>query len=569
MPSGSRLLWIALFAWRLVGYACCQNYDALNRLNISLDGRLREALPLAAPCYSDPDGADCTSLRDRLESGYPGTFRTDKYQGFQYIQSEGCAVDPSNQCLLNGTSVHDLANSACEQGVVSPHYVEVTGASDVQAVFNYARQSGATLSIKNSGHDYVMRSSRRRSLAIWTRGLREMTYAPAFVPAGCTDGPDPARAVTLGAGVSLDEAFAFAHQNGVLFSGGSVGTIGASGGWLLNGGHGVLSGSLGLGVDRVLQFTIVTPDGQLRVANRCTNPDLFWALRGGGGGSFGVVLDSTHLVEPEGPLTAAILIFQGTADEQRRFVGIMAENMPDWALEGWGGPSGTSYTALVNPYINVSQAETMLAPAIGHVRSLNGSVSLETYDSFFDFYAEVMNGTMAVPEAINSAVVTTNRIIPEAVFLDTPAREKMVDAIVEMQEAGMQTTFLTTMPLRYGRRHHAPETSLHPAWYESVWIIGTAAGWSSSSSLEERKGLVDRLRSASEKWREVAPEGCAYANEADPWLQDWAQQFWGGNYARLVGIKQNVDPDGLLSCWHCVGWDESLPDYECISGLAV
>lgn len=65
------------------------------------------------------------------------------------------------------------------------------------------------------------------------------------------------------------------------------------------GGHSVLSPVYGLGVDRVLQYKIVTPDGQLRTANECQNSDLFWALRGGGGGTFGVVLEATHKAEKQ------------------------------------------------------------------------------------------------------------------------------------------------------------------------------------------------------------------------------------------------------------------------------
>lgn len=57
--------------------------------------------------------------------------------------------------------------------------------------------------------------------------------------------------------------------------------------------------ALGLGIDRVLQFKIVTPDGKLRTVNKCQNKDLFFALRGGGGGTFGVVLESTFIVTPK------------------------------------------------------------------------------------------------------------------------------------------------------------------------------------------------------------------------------------------------------------------------------
>lgn len=64
------------------------------------------------------------------------------------------------------------------------------------------------------------------------------------------------------------------------------------------GGHSALSPALGLAVDRVLQFKIVTPDGRYRTVNKCQNEDIFFALRGGGGGTFGVVLESTFVASP-------------------------------------------------------------------------------------------------------------------------------------------------------------------------------------------------------------------------------------------------------------------------------
>lgn len=71
---------------------------------------------------------------------------------------------------------------------------------------------------------------------------------------------------------------------------------------LQGGGHSVLSPVFGLGVDRVLQFRLITPDGEIRIANECQNADLFWALRGGGGGTFGVVLEVTYKAERRLPL---------------------------------------------------------------------------------------------------------------------------------------------------------------------------------------------------------------------------------------------------------------------------
>lgn len=69
----------------------------------------------------------------------------------------------------------------------------------------------------------------------------------------------------------------------------------------------MLSNNFGLGADRVLQYRVVTPQGKYLTANACQNTDLFYALRGGGGGTFGVVMESTFLAEPR-PLTIQVYV---------------------------------------------------------------------------------------------------------------------------------------------------------------------------------------------------------------------------------------------------------------------
>lgn len=543
--------------------ALCIQDKALKRLNSTLEGRLEQSVPLAAPCFKDTNSDACAQVREGLNSSW---VQTSQYSGFRFIQGEACASDVTNQCLLDPVTLEPQGET-CEQGILSPHYVEIQGPSDAQAIFGYASESGARLSIKNSGVDYYTRSSLEGSLAIWTRGLRDSSFTESFVPEGCPADAEGFPALTFGAGISSDEAYTIAHQYGVTHFGGTVNAIGASGGWLLNGGHGAMSGSRGLGADRVVQFTVVTPDGELRIANKCSNPDLFWALRGAGGGAFGVIIDSTHPTEPEKPLTVASVSFMGTTKSQRAFTAIMAENMHEWALQGWGGPASPSFGLLVNDKATVDEAEEVLAPALDFVRAQNGSVEVRSYENFFQLYSENMNGTFATPQAASAAIATTTRIIPEDHFLDGDARERMIDLIMATNAAGLPTSFLSTMPLLYGRSHPEPNTSLHPAWYKSVWIVASAIQWTAASSIDERKQLVHSLKNATATWKELIPDGCTYVNEADPWDDNWAYEFWGDNYPRLLEVKASVDPDNLLTCRHCVGWEESLPGYECMSGL--
>jgi FAD/FMN-containing dehydrogenase len=115
--------------------------------------------------------------------------------------------------------------------------------------------------------------------------------------------------MTVGAGVGWQEVYEWAETLGITAIGGYHQTVGASGGWLTGGGHSILSPVYGLGVDRVVQIKVVTPDGVHRVANECQNSNLFWALRGGGGSAFGVVMESSSVVEPK-PIPLAVYVHQ-------------------------------------------------------------------------------------------------------------------------------------------------------------------------------------------------------------------------------------------------------------------
>jgi FAD/FMN-containing dehydrogenase len=180
--------------------------------------------------------------------------------------------------------------------------------SDVQAACAFAALTGVNVVVKNIGHGFKGRSSGKDSLALWVHNLKGKTYNAKFTPAGC-----PANkkytAMTLGTGEGWQDVYDWAESIGVTAVGGYHQTVSAAGGWVLGGGHSILTPVYGLGVDRVVQFKIVTPDGQVRIANECQNSDLFFALRGGGGSAWGVVLEVTSVVEPKHvPLIVYVLL---------------------------------------------------------------------------------------------------------------------------------------------------------------------------------------------------------------------------------------------------------------------
>lgn len=283
-----------------------------------------------------PNTEDETLCAQVRENYTDPSFRIQAVGGYMNGQNEICMSEPADECLLDSTvspAALPPANSSCNQGSVPSYYIAVQGASDVTKAFDFAREYNISLSIKNSGHDYMTRNSQKGSLALWTHGLQDMSHYTSFTPEGCSsDQHTYAAVMTLGAGVTANAAttFATAHNATILVPASS--TVGISGGFILGGGRGVLSPVYGLAVDRVVQFRIVTPDGVPRTANACQNQDLFWALRGGGGGTFGVVLESTSRVEPAPmPIAVAHMVLPAklTVDTALEWIGLVAgESLP-------------------------------------------------------------------------------------------------------------------------------------------------------------------------------------------------------------------------------------------------
>lgn len=121
-----------------------------------------------------------------------------------------------------------------------------------------------------------------------------------FMPDGC--GAGAGDTLTYGAGQQFQEMYDWAYANNFMVIGGGSGTVGASGGWVTGGGHSFASPTYGLGVDNVVQMRVVLPNGTYVTANRCQNQDLFFAMRGAGGGTFGVLMETTSKLHPAVPM---------------------------------------------------------------------------------------------------------------------------------------------------------------------------------------------------------------------------------------------------------------------------
>jgi FAD/FMN-containing dehydrogenase len=159
----------------------------------------------------------------------------------------------------------------------------------VAAAVNFAREKNLRLVIKGTGHSYLGASNAADSLLIWTRPLDEIVVHDAFVPQGCAAQLTPIPAITVGAGsMWLHTYEAVTSDAGRYVQGGGCCTVGVAG-LVQGGGFGTHSRAFGTAGASLLEAEIVTADGSVRIVNACREPDLFWALKGGGAGTFGVV----------------------------------------------------------------------------------------------------------------------------------------------------------------------------------------------------------------------------------------------------------------------------------------
>ena len=229
------------------------------------------------------------------------------------------------------------------------------------------------------------------------------------------------------------EAYDAAEQHNRAIVGGlsSGGSIGAAGGWLSGGGHSLISPNYGLGtpspsnmvhsyshdgfagVDNVLEITIVTADGNHVIANEYRNNDLFWALRGGGGGTWGVVTSATYKTHPSTPFSGAYLLANTTnADSTQNFITEIIRLTPLLVEQGYGG-YGTKTADLfqlflMSPNVTAEETQATFLPLFEFAASqpdllLDNSTLL--YQDFGEFYQifDDSNGTMVgIPEEVAS-----------------------------------------------------------------------------------------------------------------------------------------------------------------------
>ncbi|KAL4863949.1 hypothetical protein BDV12DRAFT_201592 [Aspergillus spectabilis] len=559
-----------------------------NAFNETVSGNLRNGEPMLAPCYTryngqsqSPDLDQCAVVQTK---GGDLNFATGQF-GY-YVQSQWGGCQATGESCTFGALRPDILTpilDKCDQGSISTKYVDARSVEDVQRTLVFAGENQLRLVVKNTGHDYMGRSSAPDSFGLWMHNLQPpIELNKDFTPDGCSESSGDS--ITFGAGQQFGGIYDFVEANGYRIAGGSSLTVGAAGGWITGGGHSMLTNELGLGVDNVQQLKAVLPNGTHVTASRCQNQDLFFALRGGGGGTFAVITEMTSRVHPKKDTQFVQMAFTNLGPiAQARLMEILVSNGEKWASEGWGGyiycfSIGTGIF-IGTGLLTREEAVESMKPLTKFATTFNlGIVKVETTDNFREGLQDFVN-TQTIGIAPGSAWALSSRIVKRESFAEdkqanlTSILTDFLNVQQKPLEPSLQILVLClTMPTVYSQ--NMPESdlpggpgaaSISPHWRDGIWqVLHFRAYDGSITNPELVRKIAQNAHEAMDPLRAFTPDSGVYINEADPWEPDYVNSFWGEeNYERLLRIKSEVDPDNLLTVHRGVGWEESDGRYSC------
>lgn len=540
-------------------------------LNAQVGGRLVKVQSPLAACRAEAGGAACEELFKSLKNPY-------------FVRDQAALTQTSGWV--------DAWTSA-----PSAYAIAARNTDDVVAAVNFARQNRVRLVIKGGGHSYQGTSNAPDSLLIWTRGMTAITLHDAFVGIGCAGTRAPEPAVSVGAGAIWMHTYdAVTTKGGRYVQGGGCATVGVAG-LVQSGGFGSFSKNYGTAAAGLLEAEVVTADGAVRIANACTHPDLFWGLKGGGGGSLGVVtrltLSTRELPGYFGVVFATVKAKSSAAFRRliRRFVAFYGASLfnPHWGETVRFRGDNTLGITMLFQGIEAGKAEAAWKPFFDWIDS-----------SPQDFSVPSQPKTLGVPARNFWDPAYIRKTLPGAVLTDSRpgASESNIFWATNLGEAGQfihgyESAWLPASLLRKDRqsalcdalfaasRHWgfalhfnkglaggpadalaaAKDTATNPAVVDAFALAISAAEGPPAfpgipghePDLAEGREVRAAIHKGMNELRKVVPNPGSYVSETNFFERNWQQSFWGANYPRLLAVKKKYDPTGLFFVHHGVG----------------
>ena len=541
--------------------------ESWRRLNDAVGGNLIPVQPLFA-CALPSESADCADVSAHLSNPF--------YLGDQ----------PA------GTQVSGWLGAWTP--APSVYAIKARTTADIVAGVNFARLNNLRLVVKGTGHSYLGTSNASDSLLIWTRAMNRVQVLDAFVPKGCSVAPVPAVTAEPGA-VSIDLYYAVTTGAGRYVQCGGCTDTGIAG-LVQSGGFGSFSKGYGTAASSLLEAEVVTADGSVLTANACLNPDLFWALKGGGGGTFGVItrvtLQTHELPKSFGGASANIKAHSDAAFKRliAQFLTFYRESLlnPHWGEQVKVGPDNTLEISMASQGVEQDQAYQIWKPFVVWINASPQDYSLTRPNAFAvpaRTYWDVENNPSMVHDTrpgspkqhcwwrgdqgqvgafvhgyesmwLPASLPQARAPFPEALF--AASRFKKIELHMNKGLAGATPV----------ARAAARQTATNPAVLDAFALAIIADGEGPAYPGMPRPSLnltaahadsraIDR---AAAELRALVPDAGSYVSESNYFNPSWQRAYWGDNYARLRAIKKKYDPAGLFFVHHGVGSEEWSPD---------
>jgi FAD binding domain/Berberine and berberine like len=548
--------------------------ETWQKLKDAVGGNIIEVQPLFAGCMRDAKSASCLEAVQNMSNPF-------------WVADQPGGTETSG--WLDAWS-----------STPSAYAVAARDAADVAAAVNFAREHNLRLVVKGGAHSYQGTSNAPDSLLIWTRKMNKVTLREKFIGQGCEGTMAPVSAVTAEAGaVWIDLYQAVTTEGGYYVQGGGCTSVGVAG-LIQSGGFGSFSKAFGIAASSLLEAEVVTADGVIRTVNACNDADLFWALKGGGGGSWGVVTKVTLKIHDlpqffggvEGKIKAK-------SDEAYRkllaqFVSFYHESLfnPHWGEQVVLDIDNTLRLSFVMQGVTGSEARGVWKPFFDWVKAASddytvveelraGAVEARQWWNPGDKRPSlVRDPRRGVPrylswwkgdaDQVGFFITAFESAWLPALLLEKQNQERLIDAFfassrfnaIELQfNKGLAGAPLDAVAA-------AKQTAINPIVTEAFALAITGAALKPAypglpgavidkEAGHKSKRAVDNA--IAELWK-VAPRAGSYVSESNYFNQSWQESFWGTNYPRLLSIKRKYDPDGLFFVHHGVGSETWSPD---------
>jgi FAD/FMN-containing dehydrogenase len=546
---------------------------AWRRLNVAVGGNLIKTAPLFSSCAADPGDSACRKAMQNMHNPF--------YLGDQ----------PS------GTQVSGWLDAWSP--AASTYAVKAHATADVVAAVNFARTQNLRVVIKGTGHSYLGTSNAPDSLLIWTRAMNRVTLHDRFVPTGCADTVAPTSAVTSESGAMwIDLYDAVTTGAGRYVQGGGCTDVGVAG-LIQSGGFGSMSKTFGTAASSLLEAEIVCADGRVYIANACTNPELFWALKGGGGGSWGVVtrvaLRTYELPNFFGAAWGKITARSDDAYRKllARFFDFYGANLlnPHWGEGATLGRGNALEISMVCQAADKAYASDVWKPFFDWVSGapqdyvLNRKPGADAEDA--RAWWRVPDNDSMIPDSRAGApphhgwwkgdqdqvglfLHGYDSLWLPISLLQPNGRPRLLDALFAASRlqkvrlhfnkglAGAPTSVIAA----------AQETATNPAVCTAFALAIIADGEGPAFRGLARPAMdlaaahedARRIDAATAELRKIVPNAGSYVSESNYFNASWQQAYWGSNYPRLRAVKDKYDPDGLFFVHHGVGSEDWSAD---------